>query len=46
MNKIINKYLITGNKFMPELHLKQPGFTSSVRGSFAKHHETVKKQVI
>ena len=43
MNKIINKFLITGNKFMPELHLKQPGFTSSARGSFAKHHETVKK---
>ena len=27
MNKIINKFLLTGDKFMPELHLKQPGFT-------------------
>ena len=27
MNKIINKFLLTGVKFMPELHLKQPGFT-------------------
>ena len=25
MNKIINKFLLTGNKFMPELHVKQPG---------------------
>ena len=25
MNKIINKFLLTGDKFMPELHLKQPG---------------------
>ena len=30
MNKIINKFLLTGDKFMPELHLKQPGFTYSV----------------
>ena len=27
MNKIINKFLLTGDKFMLELHLKQPGFT-------------------
>ena len=27
MNKIINKFLLTGDKFMPELNLKQPGFT-------------------
>ena len=27
MNKIINKFLLTGDKFMPKLHLKQPGFT-------------------
>ena len=26
MNKIINKFLLTGDKFMPELHLKQPAF--------------------
>ena len=46
MNKIINKFLITGNKFTPELHLEQPGFTSSARGSFPKLHERVKKEVI
>ena len=27
MNKIINKCLLIGDKFMSELHLKQPGFT-------------------
>ena len=27
MNEIINKFLLVGDKFMPEMHLKQPGFT-------------------
>ena len=26
MNEIINKLLLAGDKFMPEMHLKQPGF--------------------
>ena len=26
MNEIVNKFLLPGNKFMPEMHLKQPGF--------------------
>ena len=39
MNKIINKYLLTGDKFMPELHLKQPGFTYSACGASTKHRE-------
>ena len=26
MNEIVNKFLLAGNKFMPEMHLKQPGF--------------------
>ena len=34
MNKIISKFLLTGDKFMPELHLKQPGFTYSACESF------------
>ena len=28
MNNIINKFLLTGDKVMPEMHLKQPGFTA------------------
>ena len=34
---------MTGNKFMPELHLKQPGFTYSACVSFTKHHERTQK---
>ena len=36
MNKIVNKFLLAGNKFMPEMHLKQPGFTYSACGPFTK----------
>ena len=43
MNKIINDYLLTGDKFMPELHLKQPGLTYSVCGPFTKHREIIQK---
>ena len=43
MNKIINKFLLTGDKFMPELHLKQPGFTFGAFGTFTKHCERIKK---
>ena len=41
MNKIIDKFLLTGNKFMPKLHLKQPGFTYSTCGPFTKHCEGI-----
>ena len=27
MNKIVNKFLLAGDKFMPKIYLKQPGFT-------------------
>ena len=27
MNEIVHKFLLGGDKFMPEMHLKQPGFT-------------------
>ena len=43
MNKIINKFLLTGDKFMPELQLKQPRFTFSVCGPFTKDRERIKK---
>ena len=41
MNKIINKRSLTGHKFMPELHLKQPWFIYSACGPFTKHRERV-----
>ena len=36
MNEIVNKFLLAVNKFMPEMHLTQPGFTYSARGPFTK----------
>ena len=41
MNYIINKFLLTGDKFMPEMHLRQPGFTYSACGSFTKNKERI-----
>ena len=43
MNEIVNKFLLAGDKFMPEMHLKQPGFTYSVCGSFTKNKERIQK---
>ena len=39
MNEIVNKFLLAGDKFMPEMHLRQPGFTYSVCGQFKKNKE-------
>ena len=36
MNEVINKFLLVGDKFMPEMHLRQPGFTYSACGPFTK----------
>ena len=43
MNKLINKFLLVGGKFMPEMHLKQPGFTYSACGPFTKNKERIEK---
>ena len=43
MNKNINKFLLTGDTFMPELHLKKPRFTYSACGPFTKHCERIQK---
>ena len=43
MKVIVNKLLLAGDKFTPEMHLKQPGFTYSVCGSFTKNKERRKK---
>ena len=42
MNEIINKFLLTGDKFMTEMYLRQPGFTYSACGPFTKHRERIK----
>ena len=41
MNKIINKFLLIEDKFMPKLLLKQPGFTYRACGLFSKHRERI-----
>ena len=41
MKEIVNKSLLAGDKFMPEMHLKQPGFTYSACGPFTKNKERI-----
>ena len=43
MNEIVNKFLLAGDKFMPEMHLKHPGFTYSACGPFTKNKERIEK---
>ena len=47
MNAIINKFLLAGDKFMPQMHLRQPAmigkprFTYSTYGPFTKNKERI-----
>ena len=41
MNEIVNKFLLLGDKFFPEMHLKQIGFTYSACGPFTKKKELI-----
>ena len=41
MNEIVNKFLLVGDKFMPEMHLKQPGFTYSACGPFTRNKKII-----
>ena len=44
MNKVINKFLlINGDKFMPDMHLRQPQFVYSGCGPFTRHKERIKE---
>ena len=43
MKKIVNKFLLVGDKFMPEMHLRQPGFTYSACRPFTKNKERIQK---
>ena len=42
-NDIVNKSLLAGDKLMPEMHLKQPGFTYSVCGTFTRNEQRIQK---
>ena len=39
MNNIIKKFLLAGDKFMLEMHLRQPRFVYSACGPFTRHRE-------
>ena len=43
MNEIVNNFLLAGDKFMSEMHLKQPGFTQKACGPFTKNKERIQK---
>ena len=43
MNEIVNKFLLAGDKFMPEMYLKQPGFNYSACGPFTKNIKRIQK---
>ena len=43
MNKIVNKFLLAGDKLMTEMHLRQPWFTYSACGPFTKNKERIQK---
>ena len=43
MNEIISKFLLVADKFMSEMHLKQPDFTYSACGPFTKSKERIEK---
>ena len=43
MNQTVNNFFLVGDKFMPEMHLKQPGFTYNACGPFTKNKERIKK---
>ena len=43
MNGIINKFLLVGDKFLPKMYLRQPGFTYIACGPFIKNKERIEK---
>ena len=43
MNEIVNNFLLAGDKFMPEMHLKQPGFSYSGCAPFTKNKQRIQK---
>ena len=43
MNNIINRFLLAGDKCMPEMHLRQPQFVYSACGPFTRHKERIKE---
>ena len=43
INEILNRFLLVGDKFLPEMHLKQYSFIYSAGGPFTKNNERIGK---
>ena len=43
MNQLVNKFLLARDKFMPEMHLREPGFTYSICGPFNRNKQRIQK---
>ena len=43
MNETLNKFLLAGDQFMPEIYLSQPGFNYSAFGPFTKNKELIQE---
>ena len=43
MNDIVNRFLLAGDKYMPEMYVRQPGFTYSACGPFTKSKKRIQK---
>ena len=43
MNKIINTFSLVGDTFIPEMHIRQPGFTYSSSEPFIKNKERMQR---
>ena len=43
MNEIVNRFLLAGDIFIPEMHLKKPGFNYIACGPFTKNKERIEK---
>ena len=43
MYEIFNMFWLAGDKFMPEMHLRKPGFSYGVRGPNTKNKKKLKK---
>ena len=45
MNEVVNKFLLAGDKYMAEMHLKQHGFIYRACIPFTKNKERIKKKI-
>ena len=44
MNAVVKTLLLAGDKFLPEMHLRQPEFAYSICGPFTKNKKRIKNK--